>query len=346
MTQRTVRERDIRTNRGSIRVRETEGGTTPVVMVHGNCSSSAFFARLLADLPEELYGIALDQRGFGDTEPLPIDATRGMGDLADDLAALLEVEGISQPIVLAHSAGAGVAMQLAITRPGLLGPLILEAPMSPYGFGGTKDVDGTPCWPDHAGSGGGTANPDFTAGIAAGDRSDDNPASPRNVFRAFYVAPSYHFEDEESLLDSLLSTRVGDEHYPGPALPSDNWPNVRPGASGINNAISPAYFDVSGFADIDDRPPVTWIRGSEDLIVSDASMLDLGNLGALGAVPGWPGEDVYPAQPMVSQMRAVLDRYRGNGGSYDEVVLDGVGHSPHLEAPEQVLQAILDAVRR
>ena len=74
-------------------------------------------------------------------------------------------------------------------------------------------------------------------------------------------------------------------------------------------------------------------------------MLDLGNLGALGAVPGWPGEDLYPAQPMVSQMRAVLERFRENGGSYDEVVLDGIGHSPHLEGPEQVLTAIEAAAR-
>ena len=345
MAKRTVGGRDVTTPRGRIHVRETDRATTPVVMVHGNCSSSAFFDRLLADLPDDLYGIALDQRGFGDTEPLPIDATRGLGDLADDLAALLDEEGIEQPVVLAHSVGAGVVMQLAIERPRLLGPLVLEAPMSPYGFGGTKDVDGTPCWPDHAGSGGGTANPDFTARIADGDRSDEDAASPRNVFRAFYVAPSYHLEDEEALLDSLLSTRIGDEHYPGPAVPSDNWPNVRPGPTGINNAISPAHFDVSGFADVQPKPPVTWIRGTEDLIVSDASMLDLGNLGALGAVPGWPGEGVYPAQPMVSQMRAVLERYRENGGSYEEVVLDGIGHSPHLEAPERVLSAIEAAAR-
>lgn len=345
MTQRTVRERDVRTGRGAVHVRETEGGDVPVVMVHGNCSSSAFFDRILADLPAEVYGVAPDHRGFGDTEPRPIDATRGLGDLADDLAALLEAEGLDRPIVLAHSAGAGVVMQLAIDRPGSLGPLILEAPMSPYGFGGTKDAAGTPCWPDHAGSGGGTANPDFTAGIAAGDRSDADPAAPRNVLRAFYVAPSYHLEDEEQLLDSLLSTRVGDDHYPGPAAASDNWPNVRPGPTGINNAISPAFFDVSGFADIDPKPPVTWIRGSEDLIVSDTSMLDLGHLGALGAVPGWPGEAVYPAQPMVAQMRAVLDRFRANGGDYEEVVLDGIGHSPHLEAPDVVLDTLAAALR-
>lgn len=122
-------------------------------------------------------------------------------------------------------------------------------------------------------------------------------------------------------------------------------PSRRAGPTGINNAISPAFFDVSAFADIEPKPPVTWIRGSEDLIVSDTSMLDLGHLGALGAVPGWPGEQVYPAQPMVTQMRAVLDALRANGGSYAEVVLDGIGHSPHLEAPDVVLDALTAALR-
>jgi pimeloyl-ACP methyl ester carboxylesterase len=343
---REISERDVDTPRGRLHVRETGAhGGTPVVFVHGNCSSSAFFDRLLTVLPDDLHGVAVDLRGYGDTEPLPIDATRGVRDFADDLAALLDAEGWQRPAFVAHSAGAGVVMQFAIDHPDRVGPLVLEAPMSPYGFGGTKDVDGTPCWPDFAGSGGGTANPAFAAGIAAGDRGTDDPASPRNVLRAFYVAPSYHFDDEEELLDSLLTTRISDDHYPGPATSSEHWPNTAPGGTGMNNAISPAHFDVSAFAELPAKPPVRWIRGSEDLIVSDTSMLDIGHLGAIGAVPGWPGEEAYPAQPMVGQMRAVLDRYGVNGGRYEEVVLDGVGHSPHLEAPDRFLELLLDTVR-
>jgi pimeloyl-ACP methyl ester carboxylesterase len=69
--------------------------------------------------------------------------------------------------------------------------------------------------------------------------------------------------------------------------------------------------------------------------VSDASLVDLGQLGLLGAVPGWPGADAYPPQPMVGQMRAVLDQYRAAGGRYAEHVLPGCGHSPHLERPAE-----------
>ncbi len=39
-------------------------------------------------------------------------------------------------------------------------------------------LDDTPCSPDFAGSGGGTANPEFVARLRAGDRSDGSPSSP------------------------------------------------------------------------------------------------------------------------------------------------------------------------
>ena len=80
-----------------------------------------------------------------------------------------------------------------------------------------------------------------------------------------------------------------------------------------------------------------WIRGADDAIVSDTSLFDLGYLGQVGAVPGWPGAEVFPPQPMIAQTRAVLDAYREAGGKVREEVLPGVGHAPHIEAAETVL---------
>ena len=71
------------------------------------------------------------------------------------------------------------------------------------------------------------------------------------------------------------------------------------------------------------------------------ALYDLAHLGALGAVPGWPGPDRYPAQPMIAQTRAVLDAYAGAGRQYREVALEGSGHGPHLDRPEEFLAALL-----
>ncbi len=113
-------------------------------------------------------------------------------------------------------------------------------------------------------------------------------------------------------------------------MPSDDWPGFAPGPRGVLNTMAPGYHDVSGIVDLEVKPPVLWMHGSRDAIVADESMFDLATLGKLGAVPGWPGEEVCPPQPMLSQTRAVLDAYAAAGGSYREVVLD-CGHTPHVE---------------
>jgi len=316
----------------------------PVVFLHGNCSDSRFWTHTMAALPPGLHAVAPDLRGFGATAPAPIDATRGMRDFADDLDALLEHPDIGRAgrkvLLVAHSAGTAVAMQYAIDHPANVGGLVLEAPISPVGFGGTRDVEGTPCWPDFAGSGGGTANPEFVKRLAAGDRGDDSPVAPLRVLRDCILKPPFRPDDEPALLDSVLSTRTGDAHYPGDLVTSPNWPAIAPGTRGMNNAFSPKYLDLRGFAELPSHPPILWIRGADDVIVSDTSLFDLGYLGQLGAVPGWPGAEVYPPQPMVAQTRALLERYAAHGGSYREIVLADTGHSPHIERPAEFQQHV------
>jgi hypothetical protein len=70
-------------------------------------------------------------------------------------------------------------------------------------------------------------------------------------------------------------------------------------------------------------------------------MFDYATLGELGAVPGWPGAEVMPPQPMETQFRAVLDRYAANGGRWRRVDLDGVGHGIPLEVPDVVAAEIV-----
>ena len=310
----------------------------PVFFLHGNASSSRFFEETLATLPDRCRGLAPDLRGFGGTGTEPVDATRGLGDLADDLHSLVEELGVGRSVhLVGWSVGGTVALRYAMDHPAGVASLTLTNPMSPYGFGGTKDETGTPCWPDYAGSGGGTANPEFTRRLSEGDRGEEDANSPRNVMNAFYYKPPFRApeEREELFLSSMLSTATGEGNYPGDAAGSENWPGVAPGARGVNNAISPKYCDLGGFSDMEPKPPVLWIRGADDIIVSDTSLLDFGYLGQLEAVPDWPGPEAYPPQPMVTQMRAVLERYAGNGRSYREEVIPDCGHTPHVEKPEE-----------
>lgn len=311
-----------------------ERGGHPIVFVHGNVSSSRFFEDVLVELSPEYRSIAPDLRGYGDSETKQVDATRGVGDFTEDLEALLSELGIDGPVTLVGwSNGGGVAMDFAVDHPDRVAALVLVNPLSPHGFGGTKDVAGSPCFEDYAGSGGGLASEEFVAGLESRDRGVEGDAAPRAILRTFYVDPSYVFDDEreESYLTGMLDTAVGEENYPGSVTESENWPGVAPGERGVNNAISPKYCDLTGIVDVDPKPPVLWLRGATDQVVSNESLFDLGTLGRMGEVPDWPGEEVFPPQPMVDQTRAVLEEYRDAGGTYEEVVFDGVGHAPHVE---------------
>jgi len=335
--------------RTAVRIHGAPGGV-PVVLVHGNVSSSRFFEELMETLPSSWHVLAPDLRGFGDSQRLPVDAVRGVSDYADDLHSLVETVGLAgTPFhLLGWSLGGGVAMQYAIDHPGQLASLTLLAPVSPYGFGGTKDVDGAPCFPDYAGSGGGAANPEFVKRLAAGDAGQDSDFSPRKVMSNFYFKPPFRLEEdrETAYVMAMLQMAVGEDNYPGDSTPSTNWPTVAPGHRGCNNSLAPGYFDATPIVDIDPKPPVLWLRGDSDQIVSDNSLFDFGFLGQIGAVPGWPGADVYPPQPMIAQTRSVLDRYAANGGRYAEEVIENAAHSPHIEQPEAFLEAFVGFVRR
>ena len=222
----------------------------PVLFVHGNVASSRFFEETLAALPPYYRGLAPDLRGFGRSEPKPVDATRGLGDLSDDLYALINALGYTRDQkvhLVGWSLGGGVAMQYAIDHPAEVASITLSCPIPPYGMGGTKDITGTPCWPDYAGSGGGLVNLEFVRfldqGLGDDPRNPGNPSSPRNVMNATYFKPPFRVsrEREEVLVSEILRTKVGDYNYPGDRMFSPNWPKVAPGKWGIVNAFSPKY---------------------------------------------------------------------------------------------------------
>jgi pimeloyl-ACP methyl ester carboxylesterase len=320
----------------------------PLLMVHGNLVTGRFFQALAERVPDRFRVVAPDLRSFGRTAALPVDASRGMRDWSDDVRSLVEALGWAdrgRVHAVGWSMGGGILQQYEIDYPADLASLTLIAPISPFGFGGTCDVQGTRSYADFAGSGGGTAAPDFVRRLAARDASEDEPmSSPRVTMRNFFWSPRYVAPDEDELIQEVLLTSVGDDFYPGASQPSPNWPGVGPAPRGVNNAISPAWCNTSAFGDIAKPAPLLWIRGDEDQVVSDQSMFDFGTLGQLGAVPGWPGADVFPSQPQVSQTRAVFERRRAQGGVVREVVLPEVGHAPLIERPDEVARLLLEHI--
>ncbi len=335
-----ITARRIPTGRLTVNVLEiADRSGVPVVFVHGNVSSSVFWQSTMLALPERYRPIAVDLRGFGDTDPEPVDATRGVRDYADDVSAVtaaLELGGVH---LVGWSMGGGVVLQQLVDSPAGIRSVTLVNPLSPFGFGGSHGAAGEVAEPAGVGSGGGCVSPEFLSRMAANDRGDESMFSPRQVLLAHYVKPPFVPENLDALVDSMLATRLGEDHYPGDSTTVDAWPGIAAGTRGVLNSLSPAHFRIDDITGGQTQPPVLWVRGADDVIVSDTSLYDFAFLGSLGAVPGWPGETQWPPQPMLAQTRHVLDGYAGAGGSFREVVIADAGHSPFLEQPAEFLAA-------
>lgn len=310
----------------------------PVLFLHGNLSSATWWETTMLRLPAGFRGVAPDQRGFGEADPdRKIDATNGLGDLAGDALALLDELDVERVHLVGNSMGGGVVWRLIADAPERILTATQIAPGSPFGFGGTKDVDGRPCWDDFAGSGGGLINAQLVERLRAGDDGMDSPFSPRSALRTLIVVPGSVPENEDGLVAAMLSTHLGEQDYPGDMTPSANWPFVAPGTMGVNNALSPKY--TTGLVDsvlaANPKPPIAWVRGELDRVVADQAAADPGTLGAFGLIPGWPGAEIYPSQPMLGQTRRVLDRYAGMGGAFTETIIEAAAHVPFIENPTE-----------
>ena len=321
---------------------------TPVIFVHGNLTSATFWEETMLALPAGYRSIALDQRGFGESDPAAVvDGNRGLADMSDDVLSLTDALDINAAHVVGHSMGGGVLWRLMMDAPERLVSASFIAPVSPFGFGGTKDAEGTLCAPDAAGSGGGVANPQYTQMLKDGERGDGE-MTPRQVMNNFYWKPPYTSEREEDLLTSVLQTHTGERDYPGDSSASEHWPGVAPGRWGVLNGMAPNNQpDVSRLYAVNPKPPVLWLRGDSDQVIADMSMFDLATFGKLGVVPGWPGDEVCPPQPMIAQTRQVLGNYAAAGGSVNEVVIEDCGHTPFVEKADafnQALQGFLDSL--
>ena len=305
----------------------------PVLFIHGNFSSATWWEETMLALPPKYRAIAPDQRGFGAADPaVKVNAMNGMGDVVDDAVALMDYLGYDRFHLAGNSLGGLVAWWILAGAPERLISVTLAGPGSPYGFGGTKDAHGTATNDDFAGSGGGLLNPVLIQGLLDGDRSADTPFSPRTVLRRLVWGPPFIPEREDALLEAMFQVHISETDLPGDKQASENWPYVAPGQWGATNAMSPKYVGdlVERILAAQPKVKVLWIYGKDDVAVSNSAASDPGSWGPSGLLPGFPGAEVYPPQPMMDQIRRLLNDYVRCGGSYQEVAVEGSGHVPFL----------------
>jgi len=343
-----IRAKTIITPRLSTRVLFAGDETgTPVLFLHGNSSSATWWEPVMVALPRGFFGIAPDQRGYGEADPsAKIHATRGMSDFADDAIALINTLGYEKVHLVGISMGGSIVWQLLMDAPERFLSVTVVNPGSPYGFGSSKGAEGTPTYPDGAGSGAGLIFPVVVQPMLDRDMGTGSPFSPRNRLKGLYVNPQFVNPYEDQWLESFLSTHMGAEDFPGDYVPSTNYPYTAPGVWGANNALSRKYVpDLTPLYTKNPKHTILWIRGSHDTVVSDTSLRDIGTLAKMGLVPmipNYPGAEIFPPQPMLAQTRAVLEQYKAHGGDYQEAILMDAGHVPYLEKPNE-FNALLHA---
>lgn len=327
-------------------LRKASDNGFPVIFLHGNASHSKIWESFfkLFDKQFDLY--APDLRGFGQTQDLRIDATQGVQVWADDVLALADYYKLESFHLAGHSLGGMVCFGLLSKAPDRIKSISFLAPGSPYGYGGTKSKDGVPTFPDFSGSGAGLINTTLLEFVKNKQLRLSHPSSPINVIKRLYFSPDFKVSDSllMELAESMTYIKIGDERYPGDFEVSSNWPYKSPGKWGPVNAISPKWNQslVSSTLEIKVKPKLLWIHGTDDLLVSNRAMSDPGTQGKLGFLKNWPGAEIYPPQPMLDQLTYFLGQYTKTGGKVSKIELDRTGHCPHLEKPEEVLEALLD----
>lgn len=94
-----------------------------VLLMHGYSDSSFSYSRVLPLLDKKYRILAIDHRGHGDSDK-PAGGYE-MRDFASDAAAFLDAMSVKSAIVVGHSMGSFVAMQLALDHPSKVSRLVL-----------------------------------------------------------------------------------------------------------------------------------------------------------------------------------------------------------------------------
>lgn len=111
---------------------EVTGSGEPLLLVHAGIADASMWDEQVAAFAADYQVIRFDAQGFGRSPTAAAPATR-----ADDIAELLQTLGVERAHIVGLSAGGGAAIDFAVTRPRMVGALVLIA----AGLGGFEGTD-------------------------------------------------------------------------------------------------------------------------------------------------------------------------------------------------------------
>ncbi len=156
----------------------TGAGTPTLVFLHGGLRSGADWAPQARAFRRRHRVLRVDLRGHG-RSPMP-PSGYGRGELASDVAALLRGLRLTNAVLIAHSMGCGVALDVAAAEPRRVRALALVDGVGPRGHRLTRrELDAHP-WVQQV------AGPDYeqrVIALASGGNSFTARSDPRLVER-------------------------------------------------------------------------------------------------------------------------------------------------------------------
>lgn len=113
-----------------LRYVDTGAGEPPIVFVHGWTCNRTNWRYQIAEFSKDHRVIALDQRGHGESEKPDQDYT--IEGFADDLMAFIEALGLERPVIVGHSMGGVIALNLVRRYPEIAAAIVMiDSPVAP-----------------------------------------------------------------------------------------------------------------------------------------------------------------------------------------------------------------------
>jgi 3-oxoadipate enol-lactonase len=109
---------------------ESVGEGPPIALLHGVTATRRYVVHGSNALPRRGYRqISYDARGHGESAPAPADAGYTYQELAGDLEAMLETQGVERPVLCGHSMGCHTIATYALEHPEAAAGVVLIGPV-------------------------------------------------------------------------------------------------------------------------------------------------------------------------------------------------------------------------